>query len=211
MSRWAEANKSRCPVVISITRRPGSKGGGKNVLSKKPTPLFLSFWSAILDQRRAFVMYCDIPALQPHVFRLRLYSTEHVLCLSRAFLIAYVCKKRVLEEGGAAERGWRGNGAREDAGGMSGDKKEYGLIWARARRHSDGQGENAPYLLFNYRFIAWPSDRWRHDVYGNTWCGSASITAGERDGGRRAPICLQGITVAHAWARGKVFRAWKLL
>lgn len=93
-------------------------------------------------------------------------------------------KKRVVdagEEGGEVERGWRGNGAREDAGGMSDDKKEYDPIWVRARRHSDE--ENAPYLLFNYRFIAWSSDRWRHDVYRNTWCGSASITAGlERDG-----------------------------
>jgi len=52
MSRWAEANKSRS-VDISITRRPGSKGTKTN-LSKKRTPPILSFWSAILDQRRFY-------------------------------------------------------------------------------------------------------------------------------------------------------------
>lgn len=61
-------------------------------------------------------MRCDIPsALQPHVFRLRLYSIEYV-CRTYAYLprvcvrrtAREVCKKRAVdsgEEGGEVEGG----------------------------------------------------------------------------------------------------------
>lgn len=209
MSRWAEANKSRS-VDISITRRPGSKGTKTN-LSKKRTPpipfvLIGDPWSAALLLFTAiFRWFCSF---------MYFVSVSILPCCTYCVLsLSRMCATK------RARKGWSmlaRKVEKEDEeetehakmqGGMSDDKKEYDPIWARARRHSDG--ENAPYLLFNYRFIAWSSDRWRHDVYRNTWCGSASITAGsKRETGQRAPICLQGITVAHAWARGKVFRTW---
>lgn len=148
MSRWAEAN--RCSIgCISITRRPGSKGT-KTISRKSRHRPFYMFWSAILDQRRFYyVLWYSVGSAascisSPSLFdRIRVVTIAYFpcrVCVRR--MAREVCKKRVVdagEEGGEVERGWRGNGAREDARGMSDDKKEYDPIWARARRHSDGR------------------------------------------------------------------------
>lgn len=57
------------------------------------------------------------------------------------------------------------------------------------------QGENAPYLLFNYRFIAWSVTPRRVQEHLMRIC-QYNGGLGETEQG--APICLQGITVAHA-------------
>jgi len=134
MSRWVEANKSRS-VGIGITRRPGSKEAKTIFRKSRHRSFYRSDRRSLISG--AFIMHCDIPStLQSHVFRLRLYPTEYVLYVSCTFLIAHVYDERLEkrarkadagEEGGEVEREWRGNGAREDAGGMS------------DRRHSDGR------------------------------------------------------------------------
>lgn len=114
MSRWAEANKSRCPIgCISITRRPGTKGA-KTISRKSRHRPFYTFRSAILDQRRFYyVPWYSVGSAASCISSPSLFGRIRVVSIAYLYLAVYVCagvargacKKRVVDAG----RGrWRG-------------------------------------------------------------------------------------------------------
>lgn len=199
ISRWAKANKSRS-AGINITRRPSLKGA-KNDLSKKPTRPILSFWSAILDQRRFYyALRYSVGCSLMYFVSVSIVSST--CCTHRVFSLSRMCTmddSRSVQEKGS--RCWRGRWRKRMKRKRSTRRCRRNERWQKGVGPDMGespsslgrQRENAPYLLFNYRFIAWSSDRWRHDVYRNTWCGSANITVGLE---RRSMSVLQFVSRA---------------
>lgn len=122
MSRWVEANKSRS-AGISITRRPGSKGGQEQSLEKADTAhsivLISDPWSAALLLCTALYSagYKLVYFVFVSILRIRVACFLSLVCATMA---REACKKRVDD----VDKEEKDEEKMERAGRMSDDKKE---------------------------------------------------------------------------------------